>query len=300
MTLCPELRQLRYFVALAEELHFARAARRLGIAQPALSQQLVRLEAQLGSVLVRRTSRRVELTDAGQALLEESRLLVRGAERAVTRVQRVSRGEQGVLRLGIVASGAFGVLPELIRQFRQAHRDVRLELHEAPFEQPFELLEAGVLDLAIMRGPTTHARATIELLGREPICAVLPADHSLARRRRIAVAALQDEPFILYPRFRAPEFYDVLLGVCRNAGFEPRVVQEVTEWQLLVSVVAAGLGVTLAPDSVRRMPREGVRYCALTPDTARAELVVAYDPNRRSPVADAFLRTIRQTVKARC
>jgi DNA-binding transcriptional LysR family regulator len=289
-----ELRHLRCFVAVAEELHFGRAALRLRLAQPALSQQVQRIEASLGVRLFDRTKRRVELTAAGRQLLEEARPILSAAEQAELNVRRASQGELGALRLGFVGTGAFAILPDIIRRFHASHPGVRIQFHDAHLEPPFEMLEAGSLDVAIVRAPATHPRLTIDTFHSEPMCAVVPSAHRLGSRHRIRLGALAGESFVLFPRRNQPEFHDAITSACRTSGFSPRVENEAGDWQVLVSLVAAGLGVTLAPNSVRRIPRDGLHYCTVTGLDLVAELAFVYSPERRSPVADAFMRIARR------
>jgi DNA-binding transcriptional LysR family regulator len=284
-----ELRHLQSFVTLADELHFGRAAQRLRIAQPALSQQIQRLERELSVQLLHRTSRSVELSVAGVALLASARGLLADARRAVDTTRRAGLGDVGVLRLGFAASGAFGILPDILRTFRKKFPDVLLEFYDGPLELPIERLENGSLDIAIARGPVQNPRVRVELLYREGICAVLPDAHPLANRKRIPVEALATDDFVMFPRQRAPDFHDSLTGLCRRAGFLPRITQEAADWQVLASLVAAGLGVSLAPMSVRRMPREGIRCIPLTSSERIAELVLACNKQRVSSIASSFI-----------
>jgi DNA-binding transcriptional LysR family regulator len=288
-----ELRALRSFAMLAEELHFGRAADRLGIAQPALSQQIKRLERIVGAELFDRTSKRVSLTAVGATLLDETRVLLPLADRALVRTERVARGDAGTLRVGFVASGAFSVLPDILRTFRREYPAVHLELVEGVIDTPLARLEAGLIDVALLRGPVTHPRIRFEPVFREPLCAVLPKRHRFAKRAIVPLKALLDEPFVMFPRFRAPEFYDAIIDECRSAGLTPRIVQEASEWQVLASFVAAELGVTLAPESVRRMPRDGVVFRSIRPRRAIAELIVAYADNTSPPLVEAFIQVAR-------
>jgi LysR family transcriptional regulator, benzoate and cis,cis-muconate-responsive activator of ben and cat genes len=293
----PTLRSLRYFVALAEELHFARAADRLHISQPSLSQQIQRLEAVLGARLFERTKRSVRPTEAGRALLADARPLLAQGDRLRTHIARVAAGQVGELRVGFVASGAYDMLPAIIRRFRERCPDAHLEIDECALRVPLEQLEAGTLDVAIVRGPVSHPTLQVEPLLREPLCAVIAGDHRLARRGPVPLSALAREPFAMFPRERAPVFYDALLRCCRDAGFLPRVVQEAADWQVLVSLVAAGMAVTLAPASVRQLPRAGVVYRPVRPARPIAELDLVHAPARMSPLAESFLRVARETAR---
>jgi DNA-binding transcriptional LysR family regulator len=293
-----ELQHLHAFVVLAEELHFGRAARRLRIAQPALSQRIQRLERTLTVRLFERTSRSVTLSDAGVALLASARALLADAERAIATTRRAALGEVGVLRIGFAASGAFGLLPRVLRAFRKAFPDVVIEFHDGALAIPVERLENGSLDVAIVRGPVDDPRLRAELLYRERICAVLPDTHPLAKRRRISLASLAADDFVMFPRERAPVFHDSLAELCRRAGFLPRVRQEAADWQVLASLVAAGLGVTLAPMSVRQMPREGVLCIPLTSQERIAELVLVCAKQRVSSATSSFIAIAHATARS--
>jgi DNA-binding transcriptional LysR family regulator len=292
------LRSLRFFVTLAEELHFARAAARLGIAQPGLSQHVRRLEQLLGVRLFNRTNRRVELTEAGHALIPDARVLLQHSARMSTRVRCVAKGETGRVRVGFVASGGYDLLPKIIRRFRVACPDAAIELDACDLQLPWDRLEAGVLDVVIARGPRRHPSFKIETLYREPLCVVLPATHPLVARRRLRLVDLAHEAFAMFPRDRAPEFLDAIIGVCRDAGFVPRITHEAADWQVLASLVAADVVIALAPASVQHMRRKGVCYRPLSPrrDIARLDLIFAADGV--SPLTRTFLRVARETAKA--
>lgn len=296
LTTIASLRSLQYFLAIAEDLHFSNAASRLGIAQPSLSQQIKALEAALGAQLFRRTKRTVTLTEAGRALVPDARQLLAQANRLRMRVKSIAAGEAGTLRVGFVASGAYGILPAIVRLFRRRCPGAQLELDECTLRVPFEQLEAGTLDVAIVRGPVSHPNLHVEPLLCEPLCAVLPTEHRLAHRTRIPLRALAGEAFALFPRHRAPAFHDAITRSCREAGFEPRIAHEAADWQVLVSLVAGGTAVTLAPMSVRNMPRAGVRYRAVHPSRKIAELDLVHGPGPLSSLAEAFVGIAHESV----
>lgn len=292
------LRSLRYFVALAEELHFARAAARLGIAQPGLSQHVRRLEHLLGVRLFNRTNRRVELTEAGHALIPDARVLLQYVARMSTRVRRVAKGDTDRIRVGFVASGAYDLLPKILRRFRTACPDAAIELDACDLQVPWDRLESGALDVAIARGPRSHPGFRIETLYREALCVVLSESHPLVARRRLRLADLADEGFAMFPRHRAPEFFDVITGACHGAGFVPRITHEAADWQVLVSLVAADLAIALAPASVQHMRREGVCYKSLNPRRDIAQLDLIFAAAAVPPLTEMFLRVARETAKA--
>jgi LysR family transcriptional regulator, benzoate and cis,cis-muconate-responsive activator of ben and cat genes len=244
-----ELRHLRAFLAVAEELHFGRAAARLQMAQPPLSQQVRRLERELGVELFRRNRRHVELTHAGGALVPEARRTLAAAERAAAVVAAVAAGASGRVSLGFVGSLAHGVLPRLVRELRLQAPGVEIALREANTSQQIELLRLGLLDAGLVRPPIQAEGIEIEIVGREPLRAVLPDDHRLAGARSIRLEALRDEPFVLFPRAIGPGLYDQILGLCREAGFSPNVVYESGATATMVALVEAGIGVCVLPQS---------------------------------------------------
>ncbi len=270
-----ELRHLRYFVAVAEELHFGRAAARLNIAQPPLSQQIKQLERLVGAELLRRTSRRTELTPAGAVLLEHARRLLADADLAAEAARRAGRGELETLRIGFTDSAALSVLPEIVRRFRAARPDVHLELSEGSTQAQLAALDRSAVDAAIVRGPVPNPLLRTETLLRESFVVAAPSDHHLARKRSTTLAALGGESFVLFPRHLAPEFHDQLIAMCVKAGFSPEVRAEGAEYQTILSLVAAGVGLSLVPASVKNLGRAGVAFVALSDSRTKASVVLA-------------------------
>ncbi len=258
-----ELRQLRYFVAVAEELHFTRAAKRLGMAQPPLSQQIRGLERELGVELFRRTKRHVELTEAGRAFLDGARRTLREAERAEADAARAARGEVGHLAIGFVGTAAVDVLPRVIRGYRHRFPDVRLSLHQHTTAEQVDLLRAGTIQVGFVRLPVHDASLVLDTVAREAVLAVVPEDHPLAGRGEIELGELAGDRFILFPRPLGPGSHDRIMRMCNAAGFEPRIDQEAVEMHTIAGLVAAGLGVSLVPESTRKLRQDGVRYLGL-------------------------------------
>src|SRR5574340_256525 len=244
-----ELRHLRYFVAVAEELHFGRAAARLGTAQPPLSQQIRQLEGELGVELLARTRRRVELTEAGRVFLDEARGILQRVTQATSAARRAARGETGSLAIGVVASATYGLLPRVVRAFRERHPDVALTMSVMSTGAQVAALRAGQLQLAVARPPFGDETLVAEPLHEEPVVAAIPSGHRLSAKRSLPLRALAGEPFVLFPRDRRPGWYDFVLGLCREAGFEPVVGQDAPELATALALVAAGDGVTLVPAS---------------------------------------------------
>jgi len=248
-----ELTHLRYFVTVAEELHFGRAARKLAISQPPLTQQIQRLEQRIGFALFERSTRRTALTEAGAAFLPMARAALEQVDRAVASAQAAGRGEAGKLVIATPPSVMLGALPRLIRQFRKGHPKVDLSLREMSTAAIAEALHSGTADVGFLRCESAPEGLRELHRYREGVFVILPRQHRLAGARRIRLAALARDPFVFFPRRLGASFYDELMACCRAAGFEPRIVQEATQWPTVVALVEAGMGVTIAPASVARL-----------------------------------------------
>jgi len=287
-----ELRHLRYFVAVAEELHFGRAAERLHIAQPPLSQQIRRLERLLGVTLFHRTNRRVELTDAGRAFLVEARLTLAQADHAAEVASRAARGEIGQLVVGYMASAELNVFPRLLPVFRKRHPDIELVFQLLGASEQLQALRDGVIHAGFFRLPATDPALVVKPIVREPLVVVLPERHALARRRSLALSALRDERVLSFPRRFAPGYYDALMAICRRAGLAPNVVHESTRLHTILSLVAAGRGVMLTGKCVDRLGRPGIVCRSLRPRVADIEMGLAYDPANPSRLLRAFVAVV--------
>ncbi|HEY9723823.1 MAG TPA: LysR family transcriptional regulator [Oscillatoriaceae cyanobacterium] len=295
-----ENRQLRYFVAVAETLHFGRAAERLHLAQPSLSHQILALEHELGVSLLRRTKRRVELTAAGERLLDEAYKILEQTDRAVALARQAGRGEIGSLRVGFLSSVAYGNLPRLLRAFQERSPGIHLELRELTTPDLQRALETGEVDVGFFRLDASSAllEATPGLswqrMQRDPYVIALPEDHPLAARPAIALGALAQERFVLFPRRLNPGLHDLITRHCREAGFEPRITQEATLMQTLIALVAAGLGVTFAPTSMQVLRLEGVCYRPLEAPGIEAFEMAAWRRDDDSPALQAFREMLRE------
>jgi DNA-binding transcriptional LysR family regulator len=290
-----ELRHLRYFVAVAEERHFGRAAARLRMAQPPLSRQIQALEAELGLVLFERNRRQVELTPAGTTLLDHARGIFEAVDLAVHEAKRASLGESGRIVVAYPSTFAYSGLPELVRAFRAKFAAVELVLRELSPQDQLDAIRDHRVDVGFVRAPVDEPGLTTELVRSEPLVAALPSGHPLAGRRSLALALLAKEPFVLFPRARGPAYFDHLVGLCRQAGFTPRIVQEAPQLDI-VSLVAAGLGVSILPSSIRRFRRAGI---VLRPIVGgpRTELLVVWSAQNRSAVLREFLEVVRRQRK---
>ncbi|MEV5689725.1 LysR family transcriptional regulator [Micromonospora globbae] len=287
------LAQLHAFVVLAEELHFGRAAARLGIAQPPLSQQIRRLEDKVGHALFRREPGRVTLTPAGRELLPAARRALTDLADGLAAARAVGSGQAGRLRIGFAASLALTVLPDLLRTFRQRFPGVHLDIREMTSAPQLTALRDKTIDVGLLREPpAVDAELEFRTVLSEPFVAVLPAAHPLAAQRVVPLAELADSPFVLLPRAAGPQLYDQITGLCAAAGFPPRIAQHAVEWQTVCALVGAGLGVSLAPASIRRIRLRGVVFRRVEPGTARTRVAVAWVRNDRSPLVAHLLAAV--------
>jgi DNA-binding transcriptional LysR family regulator len=290
-----ELRHLRYFLAVADEGQFTRAAARLHMQQPPLSQQIQELEQELGFALFVRRPRGVELTAPGEAFAARARAVLRDLDQAVTHVRRVAHGQVGTVRVALTSSAAFHPLtPTAIRNFRDTYPEIAIEMNEVNAAEIIELMSSGRSDVAILRKPIDMpAGLRFDLLAEERMLLVLPAGHRLIGTRAVALERLADEPFIFVRRPGAPGMYADFIRACQRKGFEPRVVDEVPRMVTAINLVAAGGGVSLVPASMQRYHQEGVRYCSVTGDHAfRAPLHLVTRSDLESPAAARFRETL--------
>jgi DNA-binding transcriptional LysR family regulator len=285
-----ELRHLRYFVAVAEELNFTRAAARLGIGQPPLSQQIKDLEREVGANLFRRIPSGAELTEAGRALLDEARNILRLSETAKAVARRAAEGEVGTLHVGFIASAVFNpVVPSSIRSFRRAFPNVSVRLEEGTLTRLLERLERRDADVVFIRPPPGDMPGLrLHRFADEPMLIVVPSSHPLASRRRAPVSALQGDPVILFPRASAVTVYDEIIAACKKAGFEPLLGQEAPQLTSVVSLVAAEFGVAFVPRSLAQVKIAGVEYLPIDGEAPIARLAAATRVDDHSPIVKNF------------
>jgi DNA-binding transcriptional LysR family regulator len=297
-----ELRHLRYFIAVAEEGHITRAAERLGMQQPPLSQQIRALERELDVQLFRRKPRGVELTDAGSAFLEQARAILDQVDRAFATARRTARGEQGRVVVGFTGSAPFHpFVPRVIRAFREMHPLVSLVLEESGSSELVQGLHNEDIDAAFIRSPVADVVGlVVKPLLEEDMLVALPAAHSLAREATaLPLPALANETFILYKRPGGPGLYDTIITACRGAGFSPRVGQEAPRIISTLNLVAAGLGVSIVPASLRRLQMDGVVYRRLTGSTdLKAPLILACRPGENSAAVQRFLDLVQRPTES--
>jgi DNA-binding transcriptional LysR family regulator len=286
-----ELRHLRYFLAVAEEGNFTRAAARLGIGQPPLSQQIRDLETEIGAMLFHRVPHGAELTAAGAAFLPEAKASLAAAEKARLAAQSANRGETGRLSLGFTASSAFNpVVSTTIRRFQARWPDVQLSLTEMNTLGLMQKLQHGELDATFFRpGRDDPDGIRLKRLPDEPMVVALPASHALAKRKTLPLALLAKEPFILFPRLVGLSLYDDVVRACREAGFELKVAQEAPQISSVVNLVAADLGVSIVPASISQIKLAGVAYRPIEGPPAVARLALAVLRSKRSPVTENLM-----------
>jgi DNA-binding transcriptional LysR family regulator len=283
-----DIRQLRYFIALAETLHFGRAAQRLHITQPPLSRQIASLESSLGTPLFLRNSRSVALTPAGEDFLCHAKRLLSDLDLAVRSAQATARGEQGELRIGFTMYAAWNVLPGLLKRYAERQPEVRLTLRETLPRDLLQALNAGEIDLGIAFPTPVAAPLNYQPLFREPLCAVLPATHPLAEEAIIDAGALAGERFVTFPRSTSPALHAAVMACCEQAGFEPNIHLETHLQQTIVNLVAAGIGVALVPDSMRRMQLPDAVFRPLM-QSPKIEQGVFWNARNAAPCLSGFL-----------
>ncbi|RYU14840.1 LysR substrate-binding domain-containing protein [Nocardioides iriomotensis] len=280
-----DLRQIRYAVAVADELHFGRAAEHLLVAQPSLSRQIRDLERDLGVTLFDRTSRRVDLTAAGAAFVESARLALRAVDVSRTAALDAARGVQGQVTLGFVASAAIEILPGVVRRYRSARPAVRLSLREMTTEEQMAALHDGHVDVGLSRDLEPSEGVEVTALLREPLLAVVPTGHPLQRRRTIEMSDLAGSDFVTLPRQRVPRAWDRLIILADSSGMRPTFVQEANQFSTLLALVAAEVGVAVVPSSVRHLRRDGVHYLRLRDDRAWSEVCAVTRSDDPTPTA---------------
>lgn len=290
-----ELRHLRYFLVLAEELHFGRAARRLQIAQPPLSRQIRDLETELEAPLFARNRRSVSLTPTGVAFVPRAREVLLAVDRAVVDARLAARGELGTLSVGYVASLAYSGLGPMLRAFKTRCPGVRVHVRQLPPTEQLRALRARELDVGLLRIPFDDTGVATAVLRKETLVAALPTGHPLAGRARLSMADLARETFVLFPRTASPPFYDYVISLCQAAGFSPQIAYEASHVDLL-SLVSAGFGVSLVPSSTKDSRREGIVLVPIK-SSPRADLVVAWRDERgeeQQPTVREFVQVVRR------
>ena len=290
-----ELRLLKHFIAVAEELHFERAASRLHLTQPALSKQIQQLEEALGFPLFYRTKQRVELLDAGHVLLDEARRLLRQAENAVESARRTHNGQSGRLAIGFHSSATLEVLPKILRKYRRLYPDVVVELSEMLGIRDSEVMLDSPLSVGLLRSPSflNEESFCIETILREPFVVAVPDSHPAAKQDSVRIKTLADELFIAPPRQPGWDYSDAAFQLLRDNGIKPRIGQEAVQMLTIASLVAGGLGVALVPASFSNLRLPGVTYRPIKGRSPTTDLAMVWKRDSRASTLRAFLNVLR-------
>ena len=289
-----ELRQLRYFLAIADEGNFSRAAERLRISQPPLSTQIKSLEEELGVTLFNRSNRGVSLTAAGAVFAEETRAVLARLEHAKSRTLQTDRGDVGLLSIGFVSIADYSILPPTLKSFRTHFPLVEVELHELTTDAQVRELRAGRLDLGIGLAPVDEPDLEFEVVLHEELLLAIPTSHYAAKKvGAVDLRTLAKENFIIPPRELAPGLYDLILSHCRSFGFTPRITQHARQMQTVIGLVSSGMGIALVPSSLRNLKRTGVQYRQLLGKAPVIDLGILSVRGSDSPPRERFIETLR-------
>jgi len=284
-----ELRQLQYFVAVAEELNFSRAAERLRISQPPLSIQIQKLENELGIPLFYRNNRQVELTDAGKLFLEEIRKVLSHLHRAIENAQRTHHGELGKLNVGFVGSATYDILPSVLREFRSLYPDVQVHLFEMSTPVQIEALREEEIDIGILRPPVNSEALCTEIVSTIPCVLAVPCQHPLLEKNNLTLSDLRDYPFVLLSRKTWAGLYNEILALCN-----PIIHQEALEFQTVIGLVAAGLGIAIVPQSAINLHTQDVVYLDFNNQLPTASMGISWRQNNRSALVKAFIQIAKE------
>jgi DNA-binding transcriptional LysR family regulator len=294
-----ELRQLRYFVAVAEENHFGRAAQRLHMSQPPLSMQIKGLEAELGVELLNRSTRRVRLTDAGRAFLERARAILGAVEEAQDAARGAEHGMQGLLHVGFISSATLSLLPPSIRLFRERFGGVELELKELTSAQQVDALYEDEIEVGLVRLPMRAPGIQFEPVLEERLVVALPSGHVLERLDHVSLETIADLPLIFFTRQLVPGFHAQIVELFQRVGAFPKVAQHAVHFQTIVGLVASGIGIAILPSSAERISREGVVYRALDVPDATSWMGLAWVEGSESKLVKNFVRTVREAARSK-
>jgi DNA-binding transcriptional LysR family regulator len=287
-----DLRQMRYFIMVAEELSFSRAAERLKMSQPPLSQEIRKLEEELGVQLFHRTKRVVELSDAGKIFLEEARCTLLQVDRTIKMTQLTYEGKIGLLKIGFVDSTE--IVIDILKKFRERFPNIHLVLREMTTEQQLKALHEKQIQIGFFRSKQSNKVLNSEICSEESLRLVLHENHPLASLSEISIQSLIDEPFILFPRRFGSSFYDLIISCFQYYGVNLNVVQEAVQMQTIVNLVATGMGVSVVPSSVESLKRTGVVYKKIQEPTPKVNLYVGWRQDEKSTVLDHFLTVVRE------
>jgi DNA-binding transcriptional LysR family regulator len=291
-----ELRHLRYFVMVAEELHFGRAASRLSISQPPLSQQIRQLEDELGFPLLFRNKHRVELTEAGKVFLEEARLILARTEKAQIAAERAHQGATGRLEIAFVGSTTYNIVP-WVQKYRILFPSVHLVLHQMKTENQLQALHEGSIHMGVVRSQVQSPFLMNNLIQHEPLVVVIPESHPLSNRKTLRVEDLANEPFIITSRRNGASYYDTVIHICHQSGYYPQIALEAPEILTIVAFVSAGIGISLVPASFQEQQNNGVVYRKLEGGDVSLEMGFIWKKNNETQVLRTFLDMVHKMGK---
>src|SRR5262252_6617356 len=293
-----EISQLRCFVAVGEELHFGRAAQRLNLTQPPLSRQIRLLEHQVGTQLLERTSRVVRLTAAGKAFFPEAARILRLADEAATTARRIAKGENGSIAIGFTASFGYGLLPEMVRRLHERVPKISLTLKEMVTSEQLEALDAGQLDVGLMRPHPPHGGLETVSLRREALMLAIPEEQARSWPKEPTLACLHQKPFLAYSPYEASYLYQLVQSCLDREGVQPDIVDYVPQIHTMLALVASGIGVALTPETASRLHFEGVLLRRMSMDPLRpVEMVFSYRKDNDNPILATFRRDVVETLK---
>lgn len=286
-----DIRHLRYFQAVAQELHFGRAAARLFVAQPALSRQIKQLEDEIGTPLLRRTQRRVELLPAGQVFLERTQLILAEIDRAAVDALRTSAGEFGKLSIGFIHSSTYGLLPSILERFRRLFPGVRLELHEMTISEQHVALASGLIDVGLLRPQPGPVGLEFEPIMEDHFLVAVPAGHSLVKRKSVALRLLAAEQMVAFPHSGYTVFNSRMMAMCAKAGFVPKVVQYAEQIHTVIGLVGAGIGIAIVPGTARNLNASNVHFLDIVDRPEPVYVAVGWQRAKKdAPAILAFRR----------
>jgi DNA-binding transcriptional LysR family regulator len=286
-------RQLQSFIAVAEELHFGRAAKRVNLSQPALSLQIKGIEEELEVKLFVRSRRKTELTEAGQIFIQEARDVLQRTEQAIATVRRAALGEVGTLRIGFISTAAAIIMPPLVKRFRERHTHVDVELRNVLTRDQLTQLQERKLDIGFLRVPLqTPPEIRTRVVHKEPFVLLVPASHPLAQKKDLKLSDCQNEAFVMYSRKMATGFHDQIMNILHRNGLSPHVVQEAAEMYTLISLVATGLGLAVAPASIALHQADNVVVRELVGESVQSEIAIAWNVNHVSMTTQLFLQMV--------
>lgn len=293
-----ELRHLRYFRAVAEELHFGKAAQRLNIAQPALSRQIRRLEEEIGTLLFARTQRSVALTAAGEVFLSRTREILNAVSMAAMEAKDTADGRLGHLRVAFIHSSTYNLIPNALDAFTTRHSGIRLDLQEMTVIDQLKALVGQDVDIGLLRPPVDNPLLEFESVTRETFVLAVPRPHPLAAENLVELQHLKNESFIMFDRRKSPLFHSRIMNACEAAGFQPRVTQEAIQIHTVLGLVGAGLGIALMPIAAVRQSTPRVRFLAVTPPIPSVEIGLAWRRDDQNPALAFFREAVKEGVDA--